>query len=205
MEAAKHFLGSGAEPWKLWAAAAGGCAAALLRYRGLRGTGSAARAGDDRSAYSLAAAMLAVALGTLGLSYAAVPLYRIFCQTTGFGGTPKKHGGGGADDGVHEAQSHPRARSQPLAWCLATIDQQKRPAEARWVVQARRQRAAQFLLLEGAVDVVAVVNKASHVVAECGGGRRGARACQKAFGRQRGVCGRGRRRGARSRDRNWCR
>ena len=60
---------------------------------------SAARAGDDRSAYSLAAAMLAVALGTLGLSYAAVPLYRIFCQTTGFGGTPKKHGGGGADDG----------------------------------------------------------------------------------------------------------
>ena len=43
--------------------------------------------------------MLAVALGTLGLAYASVPLYRIFCQTTGFGGTPKKHGGGGAEDG----------------------------------------------------------------------------------------------------------
>ena len=28
-----------------------------------------------------------VALGMLGLGYAAVPLYRIFCQVTGFGGT----------------------------------------------------------------------------------------------------------------------
>ena len=43
--------------------------------------------------------MLAVALGTLGLSYASVPLYRIFCQTTGFGGTTKRHTGGGEDDG----------------------------------------------------------------------------------------------------------
>ena len=46
--------------------------------------------------------MLAVALGTIGLSYASVPLYRMFCQATGFGGTPKKHGGGGADE---DAQS----------------------------------------------------------------------------------------------------
>lgn len=30
---------------------------------------------------------LAVALGMLGLGFAAVPLYRIFCQVTGFGGT----------------------------------------------------------------------------------------------------------------------
>ena len=43
--------------------------------------------------------MLAVALGTLGIAYAAVPLYRVFCQTTGFGGTPKKHTGSGEDDG----------------------------------------------------------------------------------------------------------
>ena len=43
--------------------------------------------------------MLAVAIGTLGLAYAAVPLYRMFCQATGFGGTPKRHAGGGEADG----------------------------------------------------------------------------------------------------------
>ena len=31
----------------------------------------------------------AVAVGMLGLSYASVPLYRIFCQATGFDGTPR--------------------------------------------------------------------------------------------------------------------
>lgn len=36
---------------------------------------------------SFAGWMLAVALGTIGLSYASVPLYRVFCQVTGFGGT----------------------------------------------------------------------------------------------------------------------
>ena len=30
-----------------------------------------------------------VVLGMLGLAYASVPLYRLFCQVTGFGGTPK--------------------------------------------------------------------------------------------------------------------
>lgn len=29
-----------------------------------------------------------VALGMVGLAYASVPLYRLFCQVTGFGGTP---------------------------------------------------------------------------------------------------------------------
>jgi len=32
--------------------------------------------------------MLAVVLGMIGLSFASVPLYRMFCQVTGFGGTP---------------------------------------------------------------------------------------------------------------------
>lgn len=30
-----------------------------------------------------------VAVGMVGLAYASVPLYRIFCQVTGFGGTPR--------------------------------------------------------------------------------------------------------------------
>jgi len=34
--------------------------------------------------------LLGVALGMVALSFAAVPLYRIFCQATGFGGTPQR-------------------------------------------------------------------------------------------------------------------
>lgn len=31
--------------------------------------------------------MVAVAVAVVGLSYAAVPLYRLFCQASGYGGT----------------------------------------------------------------------------------------------------------------------
>jgi len=34
--------------------------------------------------------MTSVVLGTLGLAYASAPLYKVFCQTTGFGGTTKR-------------------------------------------------------------------------------------------------------------------
>lgn len=34
--------------------------------------------------------MLALAVGTLGAAYAAVPLYKVFCQTTGYGGTTQR-------------------------------------------------------------------------------------------------------------------
>jgi cytochrome c oxidase assembly protein subunit 11 len=37
---------------------------------------------------TLALALAGVIAGMLGLSFAAVPLYRLFCQITGFGGTP---------------------------------------------------------------------------------------------------------------------
>ena len=47
----------------------------------------------------MGAGFLAVAIGTAGLSYASVPLYRMFCQATGFGGTVKTHKGGGEEDG----------------------------------------------------------------------------------------------------------
>jgi cytochrome c oxidase assembly protein subunit 11 len=33
--------------------------------------------------------MVAVIVGMVGLSFASVPLYRMFCQATGYGGTPK--------------------------------------------------------------------------------------------------------------------
>lgn len=35
------------------------------------------------------ASVVATVLGMLGMAYASVPLYRIFCQATGFGGTPQ--------------------------------------------------------------------------------------------------------------------
>jgi len=38
---------------------------------------------------NFAAWMVAMALGTLGVTYLSVPLYRMFCQMTGFGGTIK--------------------------------------------------------------------------------------------------------------------
>jgi len=43
--------------------------------------------GLRRSNRKVALSALAIALGMLGLGYASVPLYRIFCQVTGFGGT----------------------------------------------------------------------------------------------------------------------
>ena len=36
------------------------------------------------------AACVAVVIGMVGLAYASVPLYRLFCQVTGFGGTPQR-------------------------------------------------------------------------------------------------------------------
>lgn len=35
------------------------------------------------------AIMLGIAVGMVGLAYASVPLYRLFCQVTGFAGTPQ--------------------------------------------------------------------------------------------------------------------
>lgn len=44
----------------------------------------------DKSRKTVTAVVLfGVAAGMVGLSFASVPLYRLFCQTTGFGGTPR--------------------------------------------------------------------------------------------------------------------
>ena len=37
----------------------------------------------------MAAALFAVTGGMVGLAFASVPLYQLFCQVTGYGGTPK--------------------------------------------------------------------------------------------------------------------
>jgi len=41
---------------------------------------------------SFALYLVSVAIGVVGLSYAAVPLYKVFCQATGYGGTTQKAG-----------------------------------------------------------------------------------------------------------------
>ena len=34
--------------------------------------------------------VLSVAIGMFGITYASVPLYKVFCQATGFGGTTQR-------------------------------------------------------------------------------------------------------------------
>ncbi|PBP20592.1 cytochrome-c oxidase assembly protein [Diplocarpon rosae] len=53
---------------------------------------------------------LSVILGTVAFSYGSVPMYKMICQTTGWGGQPiKSPGHGGSDDG-----SDPSGRLQPV-------------------------------------------------------------------------------------------
>jgi len=44
---------------------------------------------DERN-YQIASYALAAVIGALGATYGAVPLYKVFCQTTGFGGTTQR-------------------------------------------------------------------------------------------------------------------
>ena len=46
-------------------------------------------AGNRRKNLAFAVPLFAVAVAMVGLSFASVPLYRLFCQVTGFGGTPR--------------------------------------------------------------------------------------------------------------------
>lgn len=46
--------------------------------------------GSERRHGTIAVMLCGMVLGMLGLSYAAVPLYQIFCQVTGFGGTTQR-------------------------------------------------------------------------------------------------------------------
>lgn len=46
--------------------------------------------GQQRSNVKTALIALSIALAMLGLGYASVPLYRIFCEVTGYGGTTRR-------------------------------------------------------------------------------------------------------------------
>ena len=57
--------------------------------------------------------MLALAVGMVGATYASVPLYRMFCQATGFGGTTRRKT---IEDKLRDAASlPPRTKAAALA------------------------------------------------------------------------------------------
>lgn len=59
--------------------------------------------------------MTAVVAATVGLSYASVPLYRVFCQVTGFGGTTRGRAGAGGDDADDDAFVTSTDATRPVA------------------------------------------------------------------------------------------
>ena len=80
-------------------------------------SGRTEHTGDTGNHRTTALILAGVVAGMLGLSYAAVPLYQLFCQVTGFGGTTQK---------AEKAPDHVLARqitvrfdanvAQSLAW-----------------------------------------------------------------------------------------
>lgn len=54
------------------------------------GTDATRRKAPPRRNLTVALSMAGLALGMVGLSYAAVPLYQLFCQVTGYGGTTQR-------------------------------------------------------------------------------------------------------------------
>ena len=65
----------------------------------------------------LALALLGVSVGMIGLTYASVPLYRLFCQVTGYGGTPQfAKAAPGATDGRVITIRFDAAVSPSLPW-----------------------------------------------------------------------------------------
>ena len=51
------------------------------------GRGFATKASQKRSSRDLGLYLLSMVVGMVGVTYASVPLYRIFCNATGFAGT----------------------------------------------------------------------------------------------------------------------
>ena len=108
-----------------------------------------------RSNTLLAGGMAAVILGMVGLSFASVPLYRMFCAATGYGGTPQIRGavGPGATTGTMLVRFN-ATTSPGLPW-------QFKPGEGAVTVKLGEDRMAFYVgrnLGERAVTGVAIYN-----------------------------------------------
>jgi len=60
------------------------------KKKGKKGNNATASSSTKDMNAQLAWYMAAVVMGVVGASYASVPLYKVFCQTTGFGGTTQR-------------------------------------------------------------------------------------------------------------------
>ncbi len=87
----------------------------------------------------IAGGLIAVVVGMVGLSFAAVPLYRVFCAATGYGGTPRIGGpdGPGAEAGSMTVRFD--ANTSPnLPWHFA-------PGEPQVTVKLGEDRLAYYV------------------------------------------------------------
>ncbi|XP_025954911.2 cytochrome c oxidase assembly protein COX11, mitochondrial [Dromaius novaehollandiae] len=89
----------------LWALGGGGPAAQPAR--GLRGSNPFTRGQEEewrRRNRTALTYIAAAAVGMVGMSYAAVPLYRLYCQATGLGGTTGAGGGSARIESMEPVQ-----------------------------------------------------------------------------------------------------
>jgi cytochrome c oxidase assembly protein subunit 11 len=92
------------------------------------------------------ALLAAVVCGMVGLSFASVPLYRLFCQATGFGGTTQRAAAapGAISDAVVTVRFD-AATAPELGWEFRPLEQavQVHPGEQREVFFRATNRAAE--------------------------------------------------------------
>ncbi len=71
----------------------------------------------------LAGGLAGVIVGMAGLSFAAVPLYRLFCEATGYGGTPQIRGAAGPGAVAGRIEVRFNANTSPnLPWRFAAAE-----------------------------------------------------------------------------------
>ena len=87
----------------------------------------------------IAGALIAIIGGMVGLSFAAVPLYRVFCEATGYAGTPQLRGAAGPGATGRSIVVRFNATTSPsLPWRFA-------PHEAAVTVKLGEDRLASYV------------------------------------------------------------
>jgi len=95
---------------------------------------------NPRRSTMTAVVLFGVAGGMVGLAFASVPLYQLFCQVTGFGGTPQIAVGGTAEAPVSDREitvSFDSNTDPDLPW-------QFRPAQRKMTVRLGEPNLAHF-------------------------------------------------------------
>ena len=101
-----------------------------------------------RSNTFLAGGLAAVMAGMVGMSFAAVPLYRIFCEATGYAGTPQIRGAAGPGATAGNMTVRFNASTSPgLPW-------QFRPGEGAATVKLGEDRVAFYVGLNKSAQTV---------------------------------------------------